>query len=376
MRVGILSYLMHSGAGYRAAGVSIYTRSLLQALGESSGTHRYIAFRGLDSAPVPGVDSAISLLPTHHALLRIGWEQVAVPIEARRRHIDLLHGTVNVVPIASMVPSVVTVHDLAFLRHPERFPASKVAYLRAAVAASVRRARRVIAVSATTARDLQELLGVSAERITVIYPGVDSSFRPRPPAEVEAFRREVFGGRPYVLFVGTLEPRKNIDVLIRAFAAAKRDLGFPHVLALVGGRGWMFESIFTLIADLGIERDVRSVDYVAQELLPLWYNGADLFVYPSVYEGFGLPVLEAMASGAPVITSSVGSMAEIAGDASLAVEPGSQELLQMAIGGLIQDPSRRDQLRAAGLARAADFGWRRAAAATVGVYESIMARPR
>jgi glycosyltransferase involved in cell wall biosynthesis len=172
--------------------------------------------------------------------------------------------------------------------------------------------------------------------------------------------------------VGTLEPRKNQDVLIRAYARLKRRLGLPHVLALVGARGWMYEPLFALARDLGLGSDVRFVDYVAPSDLPLWYNCADLFAYPSVYEGFGLPVLEAMACGAPVVTSSTSSLGEIAGDACLTVEPGSEEALEAAMARILEDASVRAPLRSAGPVRASQFSWEKTALQTAAVYRAAV----
>ncbi|MGH2443385.1 MAG: glycosyltransferase family 4 protein, partial [Chloroflexota bacterium] len=161
------------------------------------------------------------------------------------------------------------------------------------------------------------------------------------------------------------------DVLIRAFAAARGTANLSHVLALVGGRGWMYASLFELVRELGLQEHVRFAGYVDPAHLPLWYNAADLFAYPSAYEGFGLPVLEAMACGIPTVTSSSGALQELAGDACLTVEPGSVESLQLAIVKVLEDPDLVERLRTASLARAAGFSWMKAAAATAGVYERV-----
>jgi glycosyltransferase involved in cell wall biosynthesis len=172
--------------------------------------------------------------------------------------------------------------------------------------------------------------------------------------------------------VGTLEPRKNIDVLIRAFAHVRRVLGVPHLLILAGARGWMYGPLFALVQDLALQEAVRFVDYVAPEELPLWYNGADLFAYPSAYEGFGLPLVEAMACGAPAVTSASSSLVEVSAGATLTVEPGSVETLQLAITRVLEDPTLAADLRRRGIERAAAFSWRSTAEQTVGVYESVL----
>ncbi len=376
MRVGLVAYLLHDGKSYRAAGVSTYIRQLLTHLPRVRPDLECLAFHGSDGTPPPGLTSAPSLLPTVNPSIRIVWEQLGLPFEAWTRQIDLVHGIVNVVPLLSPIPAVVTVHDLAFLRHPERFHHRRALYLRTAVTASVRRARHVIAVSASTRDDLVELLKLPGDSITVVHPGVDSGFAPLGVEAVHRFRRRIFDGRPFILHVGTLEPRKNLDVLIRAYAQLRQAEHVPHLLALVGSRGWMYDALFALVRDLHLESDVRFVDYVPPSDLPLWYNGADLFTYPSAYEGFGLPVAEAMACGVPVITSSSSSLAEVSGGACLMVETGSTGALQTAMSRVLHDSSLAAEMRRLGLARAARFDWNRTATETAAVYDRVWSETR
>jgi glycosyltransferase involved in cell wall biosynthesis len=363
---------MRAEGDHRAAGVSLYTQQLLAHLPLARPDHTFLAFQAGNAPCVPGVRRIRPRWSTDQPGPRIAWEHMGLPWQVHRHRVDLLHAAVNVLPAGGGCPGVVTVHDLSFLRHPERMPRSRSVYLRVAVGLSVRRARRVIAISEHTRRELVEVMGVPEEQVVVVPSGVDRSFRPLPRDEVDAFRREVFGGRPYLLHVGTLEPRKNIDVLIRAFDRLQRR-GAGHVLALVGAPGWMYQSLFDLVRTLGLEERVRFVDYVHPSALPLWYNGADLFAYPSVYEGFGLPVLEAMASGVPVVTSASSAMEEVAGGACLTVEPGSEESLAAALERALGDPGLRGELRDAGLRRAAQYSWADTARRTVAVYEAALA---
>ncbi len=371
MKVGIAAYLLHSGADYRAAGVSLYTYQLLRYLPGAANDSEFLAFCGKDAPPVEKVHSVVTAVPTVHPVLRIAWEQTGFPWSAGRHDVDLVHGTVNVVPLLARIPSVVTVHDLSFLRLPGMFPAAKSRYLKLAVAQSVRRATHVIAVSAGTRADVVELLGIPEGKVTVVHSGVSPAFRPLAAATIERFRVSHFGGRPYILHVGTLQPRKNIDVLIRAYAGLRRELQLPHMLVLVGARGWMFEDLFDLVRSEGLSEHVFFAGYVRWEDLPLWYNSSDLFAYPSAYEGFGFPLLEAMACGVPVVASSVPTSVEVVGDAGLTVSPGSQEALQMALTRVLEDSTLRAELVERGLARAATFTWERTAAETVAVYERV-----
>ncbi|MDQ2741296.1 MAG: glycosyltransferase family 4 protein [Chloroflexota bacterium] len=370
MRIGLCAYLLHAGSDYRAAGVSTYARQLIEHLPRNAPQHEYLAFVGRDAPPLP-VRSVVAPAPTWRAATRIGWEQAALPLLAARERVDVLHGTVNVVPLLARQPSVVTVHDLAFVRHPERFAIAKRGYLRAAVSASTRRAAHLIAVSENTKRDLVELWNVPEEKISVVYSGVDRRYRPAAPSESMKFRNERFEGRPIILHVGTLEPRKNVDMLVRAFAGARRELGLPHILALVGAPGWRYQSLFDLVRDLGLQGAVHFAGYVPPDELPDWYNASDFFAYPSVYEGFGFPVAEAMACGVPTITTNSSALVEVAGDACVTVEPGSEEALRGAIVRLAEDGKLRVQLRERGLRRAATFSWDETARMTAQVYDRV-----
>jgi glycosyltransferase involved in cell wall biosynthesis len=266
-------------------------------------------------------------------------------------------------------PTVVTVHDLSFLRHPDRLSARRRWYLEWAVGRSARRADWVIAVSRSTRDDLAELAGVPGEKISVIPLGVDPSFK---PASSHPSRPTPLDGRPYILHVGTLEPRKNLDVLVHAFARLREAAHLPHALVLVGARGWSYEPVLQLVKSLGLDDHVRFVDYVGPVDLPRWYTDADLFAFPSVYEGFGLPVLEAMACGLPVVTTDSSSLRELAVDAALLVEPGSPEALEDAMRRILEDRSLRDRLRAKGLERAARYSWEATARETARVYEAVI----
>lgn len=368
MRAALLAYLLHGGADFRSAGVSTYARNLAESLPIAPNAGSVDVFHGSDAPVLRGATSRSVPFPTSNPFVRVAWEQAGFPLLSLAGRYDVIHGTVNVVPMACRPARVVTIHDLSFVRHPERFRKSRSAYLVPAVRASAAVADRIICVSENTRRDVLDLLGVSPEKVEVIPPGVPATFKPLPRDEASDFLRAKFGNRPYLLHVGTLEPRKNIDVLIDAFARlrARRDL--PHLLVLVGARGWMYESLPELVVRRGLQDSVRFVDYVPQSDLPLWYNSAAVLVYPSAYEGFGLPVVEAMACGTPVVTTNGGSLAEVAGGASMVVSPGSVEELEVAVERVLDDAPLRSRLTAAGLERAARYSWPAAAQSTWEVY--------
>jgi glycosyltransferase involved in cell wall biosynthesis len=372
--VGINGQLLSGAHSYRSAGVSGYIRQLLAHLPAAASDLRLTAF-----LPAVDLDADLTLRrstvwDTRRPLRRILWEQAALPVLARQARLDLLHGTININPILPGCPTVVTIHDLSFMRYPQAFPPMQRAYLQSQVRRSTRAARRVIAVSYATKQDVVELFGVAPERIDVVHNGVDASFCPAPAAEVEAFRRRAGLPERFILHLGTLEPRKNLVRLVQAFAQVRAsDPGQPPIkLVLAGGKGWSYDTIFAEVDRLGLEQEVLFPGYVADQDLAWWYRATALFVYPSLLEGFGLPVLEAMACGAPTVTSNLSSLPEVAGDAALLVDPTSVDALAAALLRLLADAGLAHDLRARGLAQAACFPWSRTAKQTAAVYRRAL----
>jgi glycosyltransferase involved in cell wall biosynthesis len=265
---------------------------------------------------------------------------------------------------------VVTVHDLTLLTHPEWHEASKVRYFGWALRRAVRSARRVLCVSATTARDLAERLEVAPGRIDVTRLGTD--LRPAGEAEVAALRRRLGLDGPYLLGLGTVEPRKDLPTLVRAFASLAGEL--PHRLVLAGLAGWGQGALAAAVAQSGVADRVLLTGYLPEADKAALFTGADVFAYPSRYEGFGLPVLEAMACGTPVVTTTGGSLPEVAGDAALLVDPGDPDALAAALAKLAGDPAARQAAAARGRTRAAAFTWERCAAETAAAYHRALDR--
>ncbi len=374
--VGINGQLLSGAHSYRSAGVSGYIRQLLAHLPAAAPDLHFTAFTpDVDLDPAASLDVRRSILwDTRRPMRRILWEQSALPLLAKRERLDLLHGTVNVNPALTPCSTVVTVHDLSFMRYPQAFPPMQRAYLQSQVRRSTRAARRVIAVSYATRQDVVELFGVAPERIDVVHNGVDGSFCPAPAAEVEAFRRRQGLPERYILHLGTLEPRKNLVRLVQAFAQVKAlDTGQPSVkLILAGGKGWSYDAIFAEVSRLGLQQEVILPGYITDEELVWWYRAAAVFAYPSLLEGFGLPVLEAMACGAPTVTSNLSSLPEVAGDAALLVDPTSMDALADALLRLMADAGLANDLRARGQAQAARFPWSRTAQQTAAVYRRAL----
>lgn len=375
-RIGIDAHLLSFAGSYRQAGVSRYIAELLRAFAAGGdGAHEYLAYAGPERppagfAPGGGVRWRHSRLPTARAPVRIAWEQAAGPVVARRDRLDLLHGPVNVLPLLAPCPGVITVHDLAFLAHPETHGAGRRRYLTLLTALSARRAARIIAVSAFTGDELVRRLRVPRRKIAVVHNAADPAFRPLPADAVARFRAERGLPERIVLFVGTLEPRKNLTGLLDAFARIAP--ATDATLVVGGGKGWLFDEIFARVERLGLAGRIRFVGYLPEDELPLWYNAAEVFAYPSRYEGFGLPPLEALACGTPVVTSSASSLPEVVGDAALLADPADPAALAAALSRALGDPDLRARLRERGPRRAADFSWSRTAAATRAVYDAVL----
>ena len=293
---------------------------------------------------------------------------LALPRLARREGAALLHVQYFVAP-RTQVPAVVTVHDLSFTRRPELFGWRDRLLLGGLVPGSVRRARRVIAVSDFTRGDLIDRYGLDPGRVVAIPNGVSTRFHPDLAAAAAA-RTTLSLERPFVLFVGALQPRKNAGTLIEAFKRLREHDDLELVLA--GGDRGGLDEVRERVRDLGLAGRVRLLGHVSEDALPGLYAAAELLAFPSLYEGFGLPALEAMACGTPVCASSTTGLGEAVGDAGLTFDPTSAEEIADRMTRLLEDEQLRERLRAAGLERAARFTWRGNAEATAAVYREAI----
>lgn len=375
--VGLNAHLLSGRANYRSAGIHHYLYNLLAHLPSAAPDLRLTVYLGEGQVDLGGtgggsVQVKRSGWPTGRPEARIAWEQLRLPWAAQRDRLDLLHAPGFVAPLAAPCPLVVTVYDLSFLRYPAYFRLPNRLYLRLFTGLSCRRARRVIAISHSTKRDVIERFGLAASQVAVVYPGSEPRFRPLPQAQVQAFRAAHQLPDEFVLYLGTLEPRKNVAALVRAFARARRP-GLKLVMA--GGQGWKTDEMHRALRETGLEGEVILPGYVPDEDKPLWYNAARLFVYPSEYEGFGLPVLEALGCGVPVITANASSLPEVAGEAACLVPPGDVEALAEAMNALLGNAAQRDELAGRGPQQAARFSWPAAAQRTAEVYRQAVGGP-
>lgn len=297
--------------------------------------------------------------------------QDGAPVPAR---MPLFHATEHLLP-RLVGPTVLTVHDLIFERYPEHHTRRNTWFLRVGMRLFVRAATAIIAVSQHTRDDLIELYGTPAEKIHVVYEGIDPIFAPAPADKVRRVCSRYSPDRPYLLMVGTLEPRKNHAAALRALARLKA-AGFPHRLLVAGGRGWLFEPVRAQVNALGLEDDVHFTGYVPLEELPALYTGAECVLLPSLYEGFGFPALEAMACAAPVVCSNASSLPEVCGGAARFAPPMDDAALAAQIALVLTQPVLASRMRAQGQARAASFRWDRCAAETMAVYQAALDRAR
>jgi glycosyltransferase involved in cell wall biosynthesis len=370
------AHLLTAQSGYRGAGINGYIFHLLQALPEADSSLTYTVFVGPQGDPPEHARMAARRAPfrTVHPLRRILWEQIVQPAALLKTRPDLHHALAFVSPVFSRVPTVTTVYDLSFIHYPHLLSSARRWYLNLLTKRTCQHARRVIAISKSTADDVAATFGIAPEKIDIAVPGVSSLFQPLPSAEVDRFRWQKELPERFLLFVGTLEPRKNLPVLLRAYAQLPASIRAAVHLVLAGGRGWMFQDIFRAISEYELSDTVHLPGYVPIDELPLWYNAAEAFVFPSVYEGFGLPVIEAMACGTPVLVSDVSSLPEAAGDAGYRLPPHDVNAWTEALDHVIRDPGWRAEASSHGKTRAAMFTWANTAAQTVISYHRALDR--
>lgn len=346
--------------------VALDTREL--AAGEATGVGRYI--QALTSAFTESHDLRLSLYGDRRP--RVLGPQLLSPLQMRLEGAVVVHGPANALPLLRFgLPGVVTIHDLAIYDHPEWFPAGQWFATRIVVPQSIRRARIIICPSQATARSIRRLFAIDAERCRVIPHGVETEFALPASATQRAEVRARYGLPPrYLLQVGTVQPRKNYVASLRALARIPADQRIP--LVAVGGFGWNYEPVVDAVRQLDLSSWVRFVGYAPIRDLPALYQMAEAALFPSLDEGFGLPVLEAFAAGTPMLASNAGAIPEVADGAAMLAAPEDDAALAANLLRILTDSKLREQQVAAGRARAALFTWSASAAAHRAVYESVV----
>ncbi|NJM09083.1 glycosyltransferase family 4 protein [Candidatus Gracilibacteria bacterium] len=352
----------------RPSGVGNYALELFVHLLAARNTHEYLPLsnRGSYPARLPVACTDYRLPPRVPS--RMLWMQCVLPLHLRQLQPQLCHYTNSIGPLMSPCPYVLTIHDMTLSLLPHLHPWRKQLFVRPIVALAARRAARVITVSEHARRDIVRLLHLQPERVSVTYEAAAPEFRPMATTEIQRVRTAYGLNEPYILYVGTIEPRKNLLRLIRAWHSLYRRGHIAQQLVIVGARGWHNSTLYREVAALDPGAALRFTDYVPQHDLPALYSGADAFVFPSLYEGFGLPVIEAMACGTPTLISHAAALVEVADDAALRCDAYDVEAIAAALDQLLCDHALRDALRQRGLQRAADLSWARTAEQTAQVY--------
>jgi glycosyltransferase involved in cell wall biosynthesis len=350
-------------------GIGRYTLNLLQHIGGSLSPDSMVVFAMRGQTPTDGVRAqrVVSPIPSGHELPRLFWEQALVPFDVRRLGIDVYHSPNHVLPLAMHCKSVVTVHDLAFL-DSRLFNTRRFLYLNMLTRPSIRKADRIICISQYTKHELEQKFPWVRGKTRLVYQGLDGRFGEPPTAEAVTEFKVRRGLDRYVLFVGALEPRKNLTRLIKAFGKAVQEAKLSHDLILCGPKGWRNRSIIEAWQASPVRERIHFASYVPDEEIPLWYAGAAALAYPSLSEGFGLPALEAMACGTPVVTSNCSALPEVVGDAAITVSPTSVRAISDALVRVLTDDALARMLSKAGLEQSRRFNWETAAAETVAIY--------
>ncbi|MGI8734790.1 MAG: glycosyltransferase family 4 protein [Pyrinomonadaceae bacterium] len=376
MRVGLDGFPLASPK----TGIGHYTFELARALAQIAPADCFELI-----SPVPYIDSVtqeiqrtstdnLSFVNPKATFLRRHWWAIGLPLYLRQNTCDLFHGTNYEVPLWNRSRNVVTIHDLSILLYPEHHEPYLVRRARRRLRLMVRSAAMIIAVTESMKREICEHLGVRAERVAVTPEAPRRSFRRVPLEQTVEIRRSLGVEDDFILFVGTIEPRKNLLTLMRALEEILRNTSLRPQLVIAGGKGWLMEELFSFLEKSVAKERVRFIGYTSDDELRSLYSSCRISVYPSLYEGFGLPPLEAMACGAPVITSRIPAIAETVGSAAILIDPTDVDGLASSIAELWNDLPQRLQLSTAGLQRSATFSWETTARMTLEVYREVLAR--
>jgi len=357
-------------------GIGTYVRNLLRQLARQGGTNEYVVFcRPIDCDAIEELGPRLRAVVETAGAYSIA-EQFALPMALRREGAELFHAPHYVLPPLTPCRSVVTIHDCIHLRFPQYLPSTLgYAYARGQMWTATHRAARVITVSEASKRDILHYFHIPESRIEVIYNAIDDRFWQEPPADEVARVRERYRlTDPFVLYTGNIKPHKNLERLIEAFHLLRQNS--PNLsnvqLLIIGDEISKYATLRRAVHRHKLHKHVRFFGFVPDQTLAALYRLADVFVFPSLYEGFGLPPLEAMASGTPVITSNVSSLPEVVGDAAIMIDPHDPKAIAEAMHRVLTDPGLRADLRARGLARAREFSWERSIKRVREIYDEVM----
>lgn len=374
MRVGIDGYPLAEPR----TGVGHYTLELARALALISPPDQFelvsptpFATDALDEITRAQLSNLRTVNPKSSSI-RGHWWSIGLPLYLGRERFDLFHGTNFDVPLWKKRRSVVTIHDLSALLHPEKHRSRLVRRARLRLPLVVRTADMIITPTESVKREVCQHFNLKADKVTAIHLAARRIFRPLPFVQTDEVRNRLGVEDDFLLFVGTLEPRKNLLTLLKAFEQVLAHSCFRPQLVIAGGEGWLMDALSDFIRKPSISERLRITGYLSDDELRALYSSCRCFIYPSVYEGFGLPPLEAMACGAPVIAGRIPSLQETLGDAARLLEPLDADALAKSIIELLEDKNQREVLMAAGREQAAKYSWEQTARLTLGVYKSLV----
>lgn len=371
MKIGINARYLQN----RQTGIENYLLNLLLNLIRIDRQNEYLLFLG-SHRPVPPVVSNLGFkfdipaMPTDSQLFKLLWAHFYLSRSLTKNRVDVFHEPSFIAPFAKKCPTVITIYDLAFLHVPDCYTWRTKLYLEGLLAKSIRKADAIITISESSKKDILEKFPAAAGKIKVVYGAVGDNFQPLHDDQMLERVKAKYGIRKdFILNVSLITPRKNLNRLIRAFKSLRENKKTDCQLVIVGAKGWLYEDIFREVSRLGLEGEVVFCNYVAHDELLCLYTSALLFAYPSLYEGFGLPILEAMACDCPVVSADVSSMPEVCGQAALLVDPYDTEGLAAAMLKLISDLALRGQLIELGREQIKKFLWKKSAEQTLEVYK-------
>jgi len=364
MRIGVT--LRNVG---EKGGVGLYTRNILKNLLEIDKDNQYVLFyqgkrRKTSFSGYSNVEEQWINVP-----YKMLWDQIFIPFSALKSRIDLLFSPKWTVPLVLPCKTVAVVPDVGYYLHPEFYGLKDILYLKFIIPLYLRKTTRIIAVSHTSKKDIIKFTGVDKSKIVAVHVATDIFTGPLNSSFIEKVKTKYALPSRFILHVGIIYPEKNVERLIQAFAKVAEK--FPHKLVLVGGFRWKYGGVFNLIEKFNLKDKVIMTNWIPRSELPAFYKLADLFAFPSLYEGFGVPVLEAMACGCPVVTSSTGATPEVVGDAALIVNPKSVDEIYKATVRVLEDEKLKKELVSKGYARAKKFSWEKSARETLSVFKEL-----
>ncbi len=375
MRVGIDGYPLSEAL----TGVGHYTLELALALSRNFPADEFelVSPKSFNPSAIARVENCafanLRLTQAKSSSLRGHWWSLGLPLYAKRARFDLFHGTNFEVPLRKRRPSVLTIHDLSTIVFPDTHTTRAVRRARVRLPMAAKLARAIITPTEAVKREVCARLRVKPEKVIAIHEAPREFFRPATVENAEAVRERLGVAEKFLLFVGTLEPRKNLITLLKAFAEVVERSKLRPQLVIAGGKGWLIDETLSFIDSTSIKEHVRLTGYLNDEDLRALYSSCQAFLYPSLYEGFGLPPLEAMACGAPVIAGRVAALQETLGDEAILIEPLDVQTWARTIETTLNDPKRRASMSESGIKCAAQFSWDAAAIRTREVYEQVMA---